>query len=540
MSGAKSPIDAIAKLLHHEAPERRIAAAIVLGELGSKGPEVVKGLVAMLETGAPPLQRPALDALTRIASTKAVPAMLPLLASRAAEVRAAAIDAVVACGEGVVDIVRERLPSASGEERKALDAVLARFGDRKEAVTALLGNLEASDPEVARAVAVQIRPRIKEADAKTRRLWLTELRRILERMSKTPPPSPIPMATAVKILGYLEDPKATEELLAYAKNARAPFAVRQEALIALRYLVKDDERGGEVIDAMVEAAEGEDRMMAQAALMGLAAAELPPEHAARIARLALHADPERARVAIEKLKSQPGAEVTRALVDVIAKGDRRRGELAVAALRERADATGALVAALVAETDADRANTLRHALKPHAKSVTAAQRKKLVEAALERVREGEAWQAHVDVAREADGKALGEGLRELVAKLKRGKNEERLRSVLELLARSDLADGDERYLLASLGLRASPCDTLPAARRRDPALSMLDALSDRGFDVASALRKDRTLELEHLFYVGFHFAEEKHPLGEELLGEVVKKGGRTKLAKMARNKLGLS
>ena len=61
-----------------------------------------------------------------------------------------------------------------------------------------------------------------------------------------------------------------------------------------------------------------------------------------------------------------------------------------------------------------------------------------------------------------------------------------------------------------------------------------------GFDVGKALKKDRVLELDHLYYVGFHFTEEGHPLGEELLEEVVKKGGRAKVAKMAKNKLALA
>ena len=61
-----------------------------------------------------------------------------------------------------------------------------------------------------------------------------------------------------------------------------------------------------------------------------------------------------------------------------------------------------------------------------------------------------------------------------------------------------------------------------------------------GFDVAKALRKDRALELEHLYYVGFHFSELDHPVGDELLEEVVKKGGRSKVGKMAKNKLALS
>jgi hypothetical protein len=54
------------------------------------------------------------------------------------------------------------------------------------------------------------------------------------------------------------------------------------------------------------------------------------------------------------------------------------------------------------------------------------------------------------------------------------------------------------------------------------------------------LRKDRSLGLEDLYFLGFHFAEENLPLGEELLRLIVEKGGRAKIAKMARSKLALA
>jgi HEAT repeat protein len=549
---AKTPIEVIAAMLGEDrSPEHRIASAIVLGELGAlsvsgaRAPEVVKGLVTMLGGDSAPLQRPALASLARIASPKSVPSILPLLASKDAEVRKLAVDAIVACGEDVVPIVKERIGLVQGDERKALDAVLARFGDKKEAVHTLLSGLESSDPDVARAVAFELRPRVKEADAKTRRLWLGELHRIIERMKKAPPPSPIPLATAVKILGYLEDEKALETLIAFAKEPRTPFAVRQEAIIGMRFALSDESLAGEVIDVLVEAAEGQDRMIAQAALMGLASVELPAKHAARIARLATHPDFERARIAIEKLARQPGPEVTKALVELLAGSvaagaDRRRGELATKALEGREEAGTSLASALAAEKNADRANVLRQALRPHLKSLTPATKKKLVAVALERVAEGEGWQAHADVARELDPKSFAEGLREQVAKLAKAKKDAQLRSVLGLLSRTEGATHEDRYRYASLVLRASPLDTLPAARQRDEALTLVEDLTRRGFDVGLALKKDKSLELNHLFYVGFHFVEEDHPLGRELLEHVAKEGGRTKLAKMAKNKLGLA
>jgi len=112
--------------------------------------------------------------------------------------------------------------------------------------------------------------------------------------------------------------------------------------------------------------------------------------------------------------------------------------------------------------------------------------------------------------------------------------------VLTLLARSEHGSADDRYKLASMLLRDSHKDTRPAARASDESLALLEGLSGSSFDVAAALRKDKGLELDDLYYVGFHFAEENNPLGQELLAEVVKKAGRTKIGKMAKNKLEIS
>jgi HEAT repeat protein len=536
---AKDVVSQIAALLRGPSPEKQIAAALILGEIGARSREVVDGLVHMLEGGSPPLQRAALDVLVPIGSKQALGALLPLLGSRDAAVRARTIDALAAIGEEVVPKIKERAVGAQGEERKACDAVLARFGGTKDAARTLLTNLEHADPEVARAVALEVRPKIKEADARTRKLWLSELGAVLERMKKSPASSPIPMATAVKILGYLEDEKAVPTLLGYASDPKAPFAVRQEALIALRFAMEHEGWAGQVVDALVAAAEAPDRMLAQAALMSLVAVELPRKHAARIARLAGHPDPERARVAIEKLARQPGPEATRALVETLATLDRRRGELAQKALEGRDDATPLLVEAFAAEQDPDRANALRHALRPRLEGLAPAAKKRLVAAALERIEGRPSWQAHADVARAADPDGFAAGLRELASALARKKSAEAsYRTVLGLLARSEAGTPEDRYKLASLLLRDSHLDPLPSARQSDEALRLLGEAS-AGFDVGRALKKDKALDLERLYYVGFHFQEEEHPLGAELLEHVAKEGGRTKLGKMAKNKLGL-
>src|SRR5688572_14008115 len=69
----KEPVMDIAKLLDHPAADRRIAAAIVIAELGLKGKELVDGLLNMVESGQPALQLPALGALAQIGGQRAVP-----------------------------------------------------------------------------------------------------------------------------------------------------------------------------------------------------------------------------------------------------------------------------------------------------------------------------------------------------------------------------------------------------------------------------------------------------------------------------------
>jgi hypothetical protein len=108
------------------------------------------------------------------------------------------------------------------------------------------------------------------------------------------------------------------------------------------------------------------------------------------------------------------------------------------------------------------------------------------------------------------------------------------------LCRTEQATSDDRYRLAALELRQGRCDTHPSARARDGALKSLAELAREGFDVARALLGDTSLDLETKYYIGFHFIEDGHPLGEDLLAEVAKRGARSKIGKMAKNKLSLA
>lgn len=531
-------VEKVIALLESDSIEKRIAAAIVLGELHVK--KAQDGLLALMDSEVPVLKRHAIEALTKIGMPrKLAPRLFTLLSANVGDVRDAARAAITSLGEEIVPAIRERIPQALPDERRALDAILAELGG-KDAFSALLNGLASTDAEASKQAAIAMRQHVKSAGARNRRSYLGETEKFLAKQAKAGAPANV-IAAVIKIMGYLEDEKATDTLLAYASDAAQPPLVRQEALIALRFALGENKaEEKKVVSALLDAAEAADRTLAHTALHTLGSMTLPAGMAKRVEKLAVHPDFERARFVLEMLGRQTDAEATRVLVHAACTLERKRAEIAATALGGREDAVTPLTKALLETKDVDRAWLLRNVLRPSAKKIPGALRKQLLDEVMDRLGEGaRGWEALLDVVRDADADGVATAVRALAQKLRKTKNDDKAAAVYGLLCRSDRATDEDRYALASLELARGPKDTRPATRQSDEALKMLSSLLARGFDVGTALRKDRNLELDALYYVGFHFAEAKKPLGEELLDEVVKKGGRTKVGKMAKNKLTL-
>ncbi len=368
-------------------------------------------------------------------------------------------------------------------------------------------------------------------------------------LKKSSAGQPTAICAAIKILGYLEDVSAVPTLLAYATGKAHAAEVKQEALIALRFALQDGKPNAKVVTALIEAAESNDRSLAHTALHTLGTLSLPAAMIPRFEKLLQRDDLERVRFAAAYLGGQPSA--TKALVKALVHQDRNRAEIVAEALAGRVEAigaerrsvlSGAIARALIDTKDPARAHLLGKVLVPIAKSLSPSIRKELLALVDKRlVKDGaSSWQAPLEVVQAADGEACGKALRAIAERLRRSKNDARAATVLGLVLRTPAATDEDRYALASIELRKSPLDTRPQARAADGALARLRYLIGRGFDVAGALRRDRSLDLDHLFYVGFHFAEEGHTLGDDLLEHVVNKGGKSKVGKAAKNKLSLS
>jgi hypothetical protein len=529
----------ILALLDSEAHERQIAAAIVLGEIGARDAVVIGALAAVVARGIPPVQRHALDALGRLASgtgvKRAMPAVLAGLATRDEAVRRAAVDAAIAIGDEVIGPVRARLADAvDPTERRALEEVLGRVGG-KDAFKALLAALDTPDVEAARAAALAVRQRVKEASAREKGAYLAELTKMLKaRGAGARKGTAVGLVSGgLKILGFLEDPAAVPTLLGFARDAKQPANVREEAIVALRFTARG--RAAPVAAALTELAERAAPELARAALYSLASLELPPAVAPRLRKIALGREPERALLAIERLAQIAGSAGADGLAAVLSTtGDRGRAEVAATALGARADGALALGRALATARDDERVVLLGRLLRPRARALaeSGAAGKKLsralVAAALARVgRGGPQAEALVPLARELDREATTEGLRAEVAKQRKRKNVAGALAILRLVGQSADATADDGYALAAAEL---------AAGRRDEALVICGQLLDRGFDLAAALRKDRQLEPEQRYQIGFALVERRSPAGEEILTDLAG-SGRSKIAAMAKAKL---
>jgi hypothetical protein len=303
--------------------------------------------------------------------------------------------------------------------------------------------------------------------------------------------------------------------------------VRGEALIALRFVPGLKKQ---VAERLVAVGESAPVPVARTALYTLGSLAMPPSLARRLGKLATHPEGERALLAIERLAQIPGPEASQALGRALLEArDRARAEAAASALSARPDAGAVLARALLDAPDADRAGMLSKLLRPHLRKLDTRLVRSVRDAALARIAEGRPnWEALLHAAREADPAGAAAGLRATAEKLRRAKKPARALEALRALARSAEASPDDGYALAALELKHG---------RRDEALAIIGQLLERGFDLAAALGKDRALDLERRYQIGFHLAERRHPAGEEILSEVARAGGRTKIGQMARAKL---
>jgi hypothetical protein len=364
----------------------------------------------------------------------------------------------------------------------------------------------------------------------------------------------------LRLIGYLARPEHQALLLKYA-GADQPRPIRLAAIAGLRRIVAHAEaRAGEkVIEAMIELADADDPIVAQAAVDTLQGARIPESLAKPFAALAKSRHPAAQKLAMERLPAGGGASAIKALIDALGGDDPTARDAAGRGLAKAPEAVLPTTRALLAAADEQVARRYAGVLRSHRGHVPT----QAIDELVDRVRE--------DLDRHARGKATADQivlervLAELIADLaparhvellfdrarrlrKAGKSVEAFGSLKPLLrSRADIdtaIDDEQRFLLAVLALEVAGDGLLRTTHTDDPVFEQFARLAAKGFAVAKRLAREHDVSDEAIYGLGFRLLESgdgaDEDLGAELLQGIIDERPRSKLAKAARNKLKLT
>jgi HEAT repeat protein len=533
------PIKKIVELLDDESPRKRIAAAVVIGELGVKDPQVVSRLVAMAKDPLEAYAEAGIEALGAIKSMKALPVFMDAL-GRGKELSRLARGAIAALGEEALGEIRARLADASPEVRAQLSQLLPAVGGRQSFEMALEG-MRGQPFDAINKVALSVRAEAKESTEATRRVMKTQVLNFLGK-KKTEEDEPA-LRGAIKTLGFLELPETVDTLLGYLNQKHLPL-VRVEAAMALRFAMAH-QPSKKAMRKLMELLEDEDALVSRAAKDTLTVLHVGEDFFDELAELAQGKDADLGLFAIARLaelaKKKPKDAV--AVLALVARGgDRARAEAAARVLASLPSGLAHLVDALVDAEEEVGAQVLSEVLTPQAAELAKKDVARLVKAAEKQLGSQLAVAKRIlEPVKRVDPEGWAELLRAKAKSLAK-KDEARADVISQMLVRSADATTDDRYAFAMQQLERHGHDLHPRARQGDPALAELEKLHREGFEVGEKLLKDKKVSDDARFYVGFHFAEkplfQQKNLGATLLEAIAGKG-KGKLAKAAKNKLKL-
>jgi HEAT repeat protein len=532
------PMKRIVELLEDESPRKRIAAAVVLGELKVKDPAVVSRLVDMARDPVDAYAEAAVEALGAMGAMKGLPALLEALGRRG--LQALASKAIAALGEDALPEIKSRLDDATPEMRAALSQLLPAVGGRASFEMALEG-MRGQSWETNSKVALSMRAEAKGASEAERKVMRTQVEKFLDK--KKVQEDDYALRGGIKALGYLELPDTEATLLKFLGKKQQP-AVRVEAATALRFALSQG-ASKKAMRTLMELLEEPDSFVARAARDTLTVLKIGPEFADELAELCGSKFVEVSLWAIERLGqfSQKNPKLAvKTLAPVARGGDRTRAEAAAKVLAAMPGGEDLLVDALADAEEEAGAQVLAEVLNPLATRLSKKHVKALVNAADKQLGKSFAvGRRQLEPVRNADPEAWGELLRDKAKALQK-KDPARAEAIAQLLGHSTVATEEDKYGFAIAQLQHHSLDPHPRARQRDPVLQTLEKLHTEGFKVADMIAKDKKLSDEARYYVGVHFAEkpqfELKSIGAEIL-ESLAESGRGKLAKAAKNKMKL-
>src|SRR6266404_1822654 len=519
--------------------ERRAAAMLMLAELQLDDARTVAVVADALGSDTV-LQEYALRYVEKLRPAAVLPTLLPLLEASDPAARERARRVLVDFGAQAVAALARRGGDAGRTWLLGAVDVLATIASAP-AIDALVTLVIRGDAEIARAAADTLHRRVREIDDRGRGVLLRHVLAAAERREVGA--SGAARLFLVRACAALTLPDARRWLLAEAMRTDLPH-VRAEALAALAASIRREKLLAKEVTALIAILEDADSgHVVRQALEMLEGHRFGADAQPLLLRLSESPHVAVRSFALAKLGDTAAPGALKALLGSLEGSDAVRRS-AAGSLRKIPEARQALMKRFATVTDASAAFTMAETLAGYG----AAWRRPALEALWRRYVQAFATEDRIQGAflhflRGAAPEFLAESLRKESARLMkagRARDAARLRQILRELP---VATDEDAYqlALALVKLRRRGVDS--PFRRPDPALDVLAALEERPFPTSTRLKRERTLEPEVLYAIGFALAESSgagQRLGEELLEHVAKRQPRSRVGKSARNNLALS
>lgn len=526
----------ILRLLHADQPlEVRCAAALVLGEVGTRDGELSRVLCDALKDGESRLRLHIIQTVGKLRIETALPLLLERVKEGGDEAEQAA-HAAAKLGAKGTRALQELMPKIAPGLRRYIAAALAAAGTASSESAAVAMLLE-RDAGVVESATRSLLAQVPTLTATHRKTLGEQLLGLVG--NKKEPLNPHSESAVLRLLAALDEPRA-EALLWDRIVPSYPLEVRTAALQALGKWANTP--GKEQLKRLFACALDPDFRLAAPALVLLKKLPVGERAVAEWLTLLQASDVAVRQLALEKIGDRDSAEVAAALLQQIYHPDRALREGALARLTRLKQGQKVLTAALLEADSPDRAWLLARAQAPFARKYPPEWRDHLFTQIGEYLEANDRRaDALLFLLREADAAELRQRLEERAVYWRKKKNYENALLYLRMLIRDPSSGFPIRLELACCGLKTSSRDLSAEARASDPCLQQFATLC-QGYEeeLSAQLEKIKWLDAEDLYYLGFHFAEQggqQKQFGGKLLRLLIKRSPRTKLAQQAKSKL---
>ena len=531
-------LDKIVQMLESANAELQCAAALVLGELGSKDEKVHQALLGALKSDNEEVRLYAVEALARTRAREAAPHFIPFLAG-SPRLRGRVQQILAGLGDDIIPLLQKRIDKASPELRRGLLEVLGQFRQVDLSET-LFESLLDKDLEVVRQAASSLRERFAGLEDDERTAAAKRMISFLGQPKARKHPESV--VAALQILQDLRSPSSIRTFLEFTGKDH-PTPVRAAALTALAATGTGDDEERIVAKLLPLLAEADQADVVSPALQVLSKAKVGKEHADRILKLQKSPHPAVRLFAIGALGGVGASKAVEGLIEGLWNSDARVAEEAAAALRSNPAFAKSLVKALESEEDAARAWKLANVLRVHREAIDASTVASFLKRCLAlHEKRGPVFQVYFEILRSVAPGDLRDAILKRARELMARKRVEDADRMLRLLEREDLATGASDYLLAISQLKTLNKDLALAPRDRSKMALLFSKLVRRGeVPVVKNLEKDaRLLAPLDLLYLGFVLIEREgaeREFGAAVLRLLTRKFASSKEAKTAKAKL---